>query len=234
MPVTQTEIGDWACGPCSIANSLGLEDIGAKDIILKMIQEPSMKYGKHRMMYTSEGGVCAEDIVHYISKYYGETFHCILLNRNLDEKGYAYVKRIHTQLKDSLEKRHRPILEIRSFVIKPTLEWEYKWFCTIAHFNVLVGVQESLEDEALGFTYTYTDSITGGTHTGFLVFDQFRNFSATGKFTVDANGKEEWEWLDEYPFMIAHAPHIQLETKNYPHQTRVITVLKNVITSSVV
>lgn len=226
--IKQTEIGSWACGPCSIAHSLGKEVGEVKDIILELIQTPSWKYDGKKKAYSSDNGITADDIVTFINKKYGKNFSLVFLDRVKEEKGIDFVRRIYNTLKEELKKDHKPIIEIRSFVVTPK-KWDYKWYCTIGHFNVIESVQPELEENAYGFSYKFIDSLTGQIEHGYLYFEKYRNYSATKGFTVNALGEEEWQWLTDYPYMVVITPNIHLNTEDYPFQARVITVLKSIM-----
>lgn len=235
--INQFKVGEWACGPCSIAHSLGKDVTEVKDIILELIQTPSWKYNGKQKAYSGDGGIAAYDIVKYVNTKYDKNLTLTFLDRHVkkeddkiveEEKGIDYVKRVHSILKEALTKEHKPIIEIRSFVVKPD-GWDYKWFCTIGHFNVIDSVQEELGENEHGFSYKFVDSLTGKLEHGYLYFEKYRNYAATRDFHVDDAGNEQWEWINEYPYMVAVTPNIHLNTQEYPFQARVITVLKAIM-----
>lgn len=234
----QQEIGQMACGPCSIVHSLSKKSEDVVSLILKCIETPSKKYEGKQMMYTGKGGMTSDDIVTVVKDLYDIQMKATFLNRTGDpksnakkikgEQGCKFVKRIHTLLKDALTKSHLPIVEIRSFVCEPQ-KWTYEWFCTMGHFHTIIEVQDQLMENSLGFTYKFKESLTGEIMDGYLYFNPYgEGYAATRDFTVDINGKEIWQWLDDFPYLEVVAP-IHLETDRCPYQARVVTVLKTLI-----
>lgn len=236
--ISQGNIGNMACGPCAIAHALK-KDIGeVKDIILDLLQTQSEKYkekehGGKRMMYSAQDGMVIDDMQIYLAKKYHLTFNLCYLNRNDNEKSNAFVHRIHKILLKATVSEYKPIVEIRSFVVKPCVNedesWDYKWFSTLGHFNVIAEVPEAIDDHALGFQYKFIDSLTGKLEFGYLYHEKYRDYHATRDFTVDVLGKEHWQWVTKYPYLIAITPNIHLNTEKLPYQARTITVLKSIL-----
>ena len=236
--ISQGKIGNMACGPCAIAHALKKDSAEVKDIILDLLQTQSEKYkekehGGKRMMYSAQDGMVIDDIQMYLAKKYSLTFNLCFLNKNDEEKSNAFVHRIHKILRETTLSEYKSIVEIRSFVVKPCVNadesWDYKWYSTLGHFNVIYEVPETLEEGALGFQYKFIDSLTGKIEHGYLYHEKYRDYHATRDFTVDVLGEEHWQWLTKFPYLVPITPNIHLNTETLPYQARTITVLKSIL-----
>lgn len=224
---------DSTCGPCAIVHSLNLER-KERDKIISDLKSMTSTKNITKKAFTEEYGVYIEDIIAYSNYKYRVNWKLNFLNMKDEEEKSSYVRRIYELLKNS----HKPIIEIRAFVAlacdlkkidknandETRLWFEYRWFNSGAHFHVVESVQETLNENDLGFSYRFIESMTGKVETGYIYFEQYKKYTAFRDHHMTED--PQWQWLSGTPFMLVITPSIEIgETKFYQRKVVVLRAI---------
>lgn len=235
--VSQTTLGENACGPCAVVNALlrtqapyrkvldslpGEKPLDkAQELIRWFSQRPSDAYPGEKA-YQPERGITWVDMTASFNELLRSQNVPLLegtyLDRKRDEDLSVHLERVHALLATSIRKGVPVVISVRSFA--PVQEkGEYVWSGFTGHYVTVTAVQERIDDEEKGFRFSYTDSFTGKVETGYAHIDEARNFSAA------KGDAKRWEWLPNRPFLLVTAPSLRLSTQNQPWHLRTIIIL---------
>ena len=149
------------------------------------------------------------------------------MDRKKDEPREKHLRRVHENLRRSLEAGFPPIIDLRSFAARPAGK-DYLWNGLMGHLVAVVEVQPKLSEDDNGFWFRYADSLTGKVETG-LAHLATRNFTATRRFSVGKDGSEQWEWVSDYPYLVVSSPTLRLGTDKEPWHDRTNIVLRHAV-----
>jgi hypothetical protein len=243
--VSQQALGDMACGPCALYNAFAqgspeLRDLAYRlpgdtptDRVRSLIQRYGSKasetYRGTRTRFTPVHGLASADGLalandwledYQLARVWGD-----YLERAKDETGNQHLRRVHALCKGSLAAGLPPVLELRSFAARPYGK-DYRWDALAGHLVALVEIQPALAEGEKGFSFRFADSLSGRVEFGYLHLEEARSFAATKRFTVSAQGKEQWEWLAGFPYLQVTAPSLRLLTDREPWHARTTITLR--------
>lgn len=243
--VSQSSLGENACGPCAIVNALqkstglyqdGLRYAGgqnameiSKSLIERFSKMPSQSY-PGEMVYDPKRGITWRDMEFCMSSLFAHRKDAMLkggyLDRQKDELLSDHVRRVHKLLANSLKAGLPVVTSLRSFAPAQQQDGKHEWVGLHGHFVTIVSVQDQMTDSELGFRFEYADSFTGNNHVGYAYADEARNFTAAKGDAV------KWEWLNDRPFLLVAAPSLRLGTQKQPWYLRTIITLNHAVYAS--
>lgn len=239
----QTNIGQYACGPCSIINQVllstpaeraGYEKIPgrtaadkARTIIEKYAQRPSLTYGDNKPTMR-EKGINWGDMIHLTNWVRQDAGLPLLkgdyLRRVPPEDGASHVKRVHKIFKDSIDGGVLPIINFLSqTAYQDSSNGKWEWSTLTGHLCTLVEVPEKLAENEQGFRFRYADSYSGRIETGYLYFSQARNFASWDGDPM--TGK----WTKHRPFLVVASPTLNMGTRDEDWYKRTKIILNYAI-----
>lgn len=253
--ISQIDIGNNACAPCAIYNSLANGSPECRAVCLKLVGDrpedrirnlissyglkPSESYSATRLRYTDENGMSADDQLLFFNEILSDSglpnAAASYLDRKKDEPSSSHLRRVHSMFVESLDAGMPPIVEFRSFAARPPGLVEklrgggHKWHGLAGHSVALVEIQPELRDDDSGFWCRYADSASGQVESAFVHVEQVRDFVATKQFTVTDKGEEVWDWVSDYPYLLITAPTQLLNTQVEPGHVRTIITLRHAI-----
>ena len=243
--LTQAEVGDNACGPCVLINSLARGDAKLKSlldvipgetrhdqvrhIIKKYGSKPSEEYKGKKPRYQETSGITWIDMRHIVNELFADyeldPVQGTYLDRGKKEPLAEHLKRVHRLLARSLKAGFPPLLSVRSFYAKDQGKEgkEFLWEGLHGHWVTVVDIQPDLADNEKGFRFGYADPSTGKIEYGYAYFDEARSFTAA------KGNAEKWEWLTDRPFLCVVAPSLRLQTQTTPWSSRTVIILNYAI-----
>jgi hypothetical protein len=240
--LTQAEVGENACGPCALINSLSrgddqlkrlLERLPGKtshDKLRQLIKDygskPSEEYKGKKPRYQEASGITWVDMRHFVSDLFADRdlgpIQGSYLDRDKKEPLADHLQRVHRLLARSLAAGFPPVLSIRSFYAKDQGK-EFRWEGLHGHWVTLVEIPKELAENEKGFRFGYADSVTGKVEYGYVYYDEARSFAAA------KGNAEKWEWLHDRPFLCITAPSLRLLTQTAPWSARTVIILNYAI-----
>ncbi len=242
--VGQKNIGEWACGPCSIYNTLALGNPAmaaaasrlpgataeerVRAIIAKYGSRPSEAYLGHRPRFLPDKGMATKDLAAALNEVMADfrlpPVQADFLNVLPGESADGHLRRVHDRLAASLAAGFPPVVEFRSFSAQPKAESKdgYLWEGLCAHYVVVAAVGEV---STVGFSLRLADPYNGRLIDAFVYAERHRAFTATKDFTLDAEGKPKWEWISGYPYLLVLLPQIPLKIQKEPWHNRTTVTL---------
>ncbi|MBC7816120.1 MAG: hypothetical protein IAG10_04395 [Planctomycetaceae bacterium] len=248
--IKQENLGDMACAPCAILNmaasgsekmqpcvaalSGNTSEQRVRALIDKYGSKQSTTYVDKRNRYTAQHGVALQELPDMVNDFLASKSTIQVaggfLDRNKDESSEKHLRRVWDVLRKSLDAGVPPIIELRSFVARPSGS-EFKWEGLMGHFVVVVELDPVVLEGEKGFRFRFADSYTGKIETGYAHAEEIRNFSATRKFSVTPEGVEQYEWITDYPYLLVNAPSLRLLTQKEPWHARTTIVLRHAVVS---
>lgn len=235
--VSQTAVGEYACGPCALVNALlrarhpyrqalqsldGLSTVDqARELASRFGAQPSQVEAGQRM-FQRERGITWVDL-HAATNHWFEGVGVPplaggFLDRRKGEPLSEHMQRVHRLLQRSIEVGMPVVASVRSFAPAPADDGGHLWHGLVGHYIAITDVS-LLTSGDKGFTIRYVDSETGAEESGYVSFDEARNFTA-------AKGDwSKWEWLVDRPFLVVTAPSLRLGTELQPWHLRTVIVL---------
>ncbi len=244
--IGQSRVGEAACGPCALANSLSHGDSGTRDafqelpggsaearvetLIARYGTRPSETYGPRRGRYSPDAGLTADDMPYLANDVLAAGKRPGVRGEYLDSPGseeeHAHLRRIHGLLATSLARGMPPVVEIRAFSADPTGHGTAAWVNLYAHWLALLAVEPTtLPPRASGFSCRFADSFTGRVIPGFAYAELYRPFNATRGFTMKADGTKDWHWVSGHPYVLLNVPDLPLLTQWRPWHERTLIAL---------
>lgn len=228
--VRQNMIGENACGPCALINSLRAAD---KTELLNQLGEESDEekarqfieqygnlvsetYGNRRTAYTVENGATDSDMQLMLNTFLKDQglgpMNGQYVERVEDETNVAYVARIHELISQSLERGFHPLLSVRALAAEFGEDnGRFLWNSKGGHW-IAVHEVGSISKDGLGFTIDFSDSLSGKNLTGYFYHEPYRKSTVPMTFTVDEEGNEIWNWKSSDQCMMLNSPGMPLGT----------------------
>jgi hypothetical protein len=247
--VTQPK-GGWACYPSAVYNSLANGSSVARDRVadlpgetdLERVQfltseygsKPSTSYAGTRSRYSVDKGITAEDALELFADALPEAAGFTVRGEYLDRiegEGWGdHLLRVHGMLNSSLTREFPPVLMFRAFAAKTPQEAEAEsWHGLFGHAVALLQIQKSVEAEDAGFWIRFADSTSGKIEHGFVYAERNQNFTATREFELSEDGTLNWNWISDFPYLLAQAPSLSLLTEREPWNVRTTVTLQHAI-----
>jgi hypothetical protein len=205
-----------ATGDRVLLGSLGGKGFEAKarNFIAEFGGLESEPYGKLRTAYTDAHGASDVDLKRMVNAFLVsrgavpvEGLHLV---RGEDEDVPAFVRRIHALVRASIETEFHPLLSVRALAAEFNARRKKTvWNSKGGHWVAVHGVGEITPD-GLGFTLTFSDSISGKRLGGFVHVDAHRKARVPITFTVNENGDEDWTWIPGDKCLQVTAPGMPL------------------------
>jgi hypothetical protein len=238
--LTQRDVGVNACGPCAVFNALEWGDPGLRKLadslpgsspqekvshlISTIGKKPSNAY-RGDTLYDPDSGMAPSDLVIFTNLILAGSGQKTVTGSFLDlrnsESSTQHVRRVFLLLKNSLDAGFPPIASFRSFVAEDheIFGGGYEWHAKQNHFVPIVDLPAKLAPGQTGFSFSYLDSETGRIEYAFIYAEKLRPYDA------ERGDNANWTWLNGYPFLMAAAPTLDLETSGSQWHDRSIIVL---------
>ncbi|PQO33438.1 hypothetical protein C5Y96_11380 [Blastopirellula marina] len=247
--IGQAEIGPNGCGPCAVVNSLSmaknakvlalLEGDSLQDQAQSFINDfgdgESIPYGARRAAYTKENGVADVDLLQMLQKIWPQnqtpSVSGTYLNREDDESPEEFVKRCHALMSASIDRGFHPLLSVRAMAAEHNKKDDkYEWNSKGGHWIAIHAVGEVTSDQR-GFTFSFSDSLSGKICTGYLYIDLERPAVVPLDFTADDKGTEKWNWVSNSKTLTLIAPDMPLGTKRAKWHERTFIAVRYLISA---
>lgn len=234
--VDQLDYSTVSCGPASILNSFrfgnperlkfynslkgdsGLDKL--KNLIEKYFQGKSDYYKSSDVI--DEEGVRSLDLLKRTNNILEgsgirEVNGCYL-DRQPQETGRHFVKRIARMLKGSLDKGVPIIAVVAAYSTKNERE-KMGWERVGGHFVVIRSIKIDPSKEVLSFDCNYIDPEGGCIRRAFVFAEERRPYGAWKYLGDDKN-----EWLSNNPFLLFTAPFLDIgiKQKKWHHRTQLL------------
>ena len=250
--LSQWSIGEKGCGPCAVINSLigtrdaelleALEGRRAVDKARSFIREygdaESVKYREHRKCFSRDHGTADLDLQHMINTFLRENEGVPVQGMHVQradwERTHRYIRRIHAILDGSISAKFHPIVSVRALAAEKADEPDengdekFVWNGKGAHW-ITVNSVGKISQDGLGFVMNFSDSISGRKLSGYIHVERHRAAVVPMTFTVNDEGKEEWDWVSSKQCLMINAPGMPLGTVQAKWQQRTFTVLRYLI-----
>ncbi len=222
--IDQMWLSDMACGPAAVLNSMrfgppeyqqlfdelpgntGLEKL---DYVVRVFgSKPSDDYESGTRI-RSLGGMSAEDLKHfYMDSLKGNkaipTISGVYLDRLKFESDQHFVWRTHKLLALSIKRGVPPIIHL--WAVAPVIsdgKITSLWGGLVSHFATVTSIQDSLENQDLGFYFKYIDPNGGILHSGYIYSEK--------RFFAGVKGNDEKFKIKDSPpssFLVATVPSL--------------------------
>lgn len=249
--LNQWAIGEKGCGPCAVTNSLigahsselleALEGTRAIEKTRSFIQKygsaESKKYREHRTCYSAQHGTADIDLEHMVNEFLRENEQPAVdgthIQRDDYERTRTYIRRIHALLEDSIKADFHPLVSVRALAAEKAETDDdepekYVWNGKGAHWIAVRSVGE-ITDDGQGFVINFADSLSGRKLSGFIHVQRHRPAAVPMTFTVNDDGKEDWNWVYSRECLMINAPGMPLGTVDAKWHERTFTALRYLI-----
>lgn len=243
----QSAIGPNGCGPCAVINSFKAADNtralnalkGAT--LLKKAQSfiadygtlPSVPYRGRRNAYSDANGIADADLLNMLNRFASNHQLPPLLGRHIHRKSKesarGFVRKFHNRILRSIDRGFHPILSVRALAAEyDTSRNGYVWNSKGGHWLAIHSAGD-IENNGLSFAITFSDSLSGKIYSGLVSIDLDRPAKVPLNFTVDSNGKEQWNWVKNDTTLTLVAPGMPLGTKRANWNERAFIALRYLI-----
>ena len=232
--LAQQEMGDWACGPVSVINSLlhardtaalrfleGEKPIEkARSFAARFGSSPSLVYGQPRPAYSETAGTTDLDLLAMVQALHRQLNKPapagLWLVRQPDESAAAFLARFEQTLQSSIQAGFPPLLSVRSAKADTPPDQAQddapiQWWGIYGHWVAVTAVHRLPTDDPL-LTLTLADSLSGKQLGALVHAGHPRQAKVPMRFTVDAAGKEKWTWEGSDDCLFLCAPSLPLGT----------------------
>lgn len=234
----QMAVSKIGCGPTAILHSLrfgndarraafdAVPGDGAEKIKLIMdvhARKPSGEYQKGERLRGD--GIACRDLTDMMNEVLAEAklpaVEGIFLNREKHETPEALLRRVHGRMARSLEAGVPVIVSLRTFAAQPDRKKAdgYSWHGLHGHYIVVTRIPRELSEFDRGFPFTYLNSDPGKMESGYIYAETVRGFCAI------RGNDEDFEWLEDSPFLLITAPKLKMKTQNQPWWARTTITL---------
>ncbi|OVE76604.1 hypothetical protein BVX98_05490 [bacterium F11] len=217
-----------ACGPTSVLNALkfgktsfqsiyrGLSGYNDKDKLRFLINQYGSKASqveRGETLYGENRGMKADDILPFFNSILKdhslENVQGTYFERKSNESTIDHLYRIHQLLSKSLLSEVPIITSIRSFASQErSSDSSFKWQGVAAHVILITRVPKDLKSSQKGFPFNYIDPDSGSLYEGYIYVEDIRDFHA-----IKGSGETDFKWIEDSPFLLVIAPHLNLDTK---------------------
>jgi hypothetical protein len=185
-----------------------------------------VKPGKRN--YIAGVGMHSEDILAtfnaLLSDYEAPPLKGMSADRLGGETSFAYLRRIHQYLSESLLRKIPVVATVESYAAyeykdNPSLKWKGAY----SHSIVITSIPRALAPYEKGFAFRFVDSLHGAIEQGYVYTEDAREFQA-----VRRTGSG-FEWISGSPFLLVILPSLGLATELEPSNNRTIMTLSYII-----
>ena len=245
--VCQVPMGRNACGPCAGLNSLiqaknvrildslagdsGLDK--SRSFALHFGASDSSISGIHRTAYSDEHGTADADLSLMVNRLFQNSaapgVASNYLVREAGETPSDFVMRVQSNFDASIRAGFHPLLSLRAVAAQYDKASESNsWNSMGGHWVAVHGV-DAASDDGLSFVIHFSDSLTGEMQTGFVYFNKHRRAKVPMQFTVNSEGREEWNWVSITDALTLVAPGMPLGTRRAQWNERAFITLRYAI-----
>ena len=229
--VAQQQMGDNACGPCALINSLlqskdtpslsmlaGTDPLDkARDFARRFGAGRSVAFGELRKAYSDENGTTDRDLLAMINRMRSEQGADPLSGQYLTkapgETQRAFTQRIKRLIEDSIATGFAPLLSVRSVKAERNDAGEYEWNGIAGHWVCIVGIEETGTADPL-LVLRLADSLSGKIIGALLYNGEPRGAKVPMACEVGLDGKETWDWMQSDNCLFLSAPELTMGTNN--------------------
>lgn len=242
--IVQDKVGRNTCGACALVHSLtkaknisalnkleGQNSIEkAKGFIKRLDSLTSPVYNNLKPIYQPNSGIADIDLLIQINKLLIEASKPEVKGKFIqraEESPKDFVKQTHKTLTDSIKNGFHPLLSIRAMAAEYSEKnKKFLWNSKGGHW---VAVHKIGPLSKLGFTITFSDSLTGEMKEGYINAELHRGAAVPMNFTVDEQGKEQWEWVSNEKTLQLTSPEMPLGTKRAKWHERTFIAIRYLI-----
>jgi hypothetical protein len=225
--VFQKYVGDCACGPCAIFNAFQFggapfNDLAATlpgnrpaDKVRALIQlygdKPSL-VTPAQPRYLATGGMWDADVAPFINDWLADSGKRPITGERLTlqahESSHDYLERVYSELSHSLAAGFPPVVNLQSFAAHRGFFHAY-WKWMDGHFVTVVAVQDSLAENATGFTMWVADSESGRVLPVFVHAGENLPATTLASSRVQRSGKSLESSTGTYPYLMIQSPKLE-------------------------
>jgi hypothetical protein len=178
--------------------------------------------------YIADVGMYSEDILAtfnaLLSDYKAPQLKGMYAERLSGETSFAYLRRVHQHLSQSLSKKTPIVASVESYAAYEYKDYpSLKWKGGYSHNILITSVPRELAAYEKGFTFTFVDSLQGTIEQGYVYAEDTREFQA-----VRRNGPD-FEWMSGSPLLLVVLPSLSLGTEREAWNIRTIMTLSYII-----
>jgi hypothetical protein len=225
--ISQSDIGDCACGPCAAFNAFQFGDPALNNLAATLPGDaPSDKvralirrYGgkpsvvtRTQPRYLAKGGMWEDDIVPFINdclKTGGDApIRGERLVRGDNESGNACLRRVYHELNHSLAAGFPPVVNLQAYTEhKSFFHHDWKWMD--GHFVTVIAVQDTLPQDASKFSMWVADSESGRVLEVSVYADQTRQSASLPGSRKQRSGKAPAQIDRDHPWLTIQSPKLE-------------------------
>jgi len=240
--IQQGPAKDGYCGPACILNAMQfgspffhdsfvkLENEICNQSVLESVIEKSRNWkssvrGKGQLFNKETGfSMCSEDTPLLFRKLFplkeGVKINGQIVRQRDEESSRSHLEKIHSLITQSFSAGLPPIgsFTLYAAYAKPK-ERNPKWHRQAKHSVCIVGVEEKLPNQALGFCIVVLDPLDGRLKNGYLFAEKIRPFGA------DIGSEKYAEWVKGTPFLNFVCPAMSLSEGDIAWSQRTTVLL---------
>jgi hypothetical protein len=225
--ISQSDIGDCACGPCAVFNAFqfgdpslnNLADVLPGDVPADKVRALIDRYGSEPSVvtrtqprYLANGGMWEDDLVPFINDCLKTGGDAPVRGERLalqgNETGNACLRRVYNELNHSLSAGFPPVVNLQAYTEHKGFFHDY-WKWMDGHFVTVVSVQKSLPQNASKFSMWVADSQSGRVLEVFVYADQNRQAASLAGSQTQRSGKAPVQLAHEYPWLTIESPRLE-------------------------
>jgi len=225
--LAQDEVGECACGPCSIFNAFQFGDAGLNRLasrlpgdapadkvrcLIRMYGEKPSVISRDEPRYLAQGGMWDADLVPFANDWLKDSGAPPVTGERLtprwNETAGEHLQRVYNQLSHSLAAGFPPVVNLQSYVARRNLFHHY-WKWMDGHFVTVVGVQHTLPGDASRFSMWVADSQTGKMLEVTVSADGNRPSSTMAESRAQRSGRESAHPAGNGPYLTIQSPRLE-------------------------
>ena len=224
--LSQGDVGDCACGPCSIFNAFQFGGAPLTNLVAMLPGatqadkvrfliatyggKPSIVY-RDEPRYLSNAGMWEDDLVPFINDWLKQSGAAPVagepLSQQRNETSHAHLRRVYSELSRSLAAGFPPIVNLQSYMETGTFFHRWRWLD--GHFVTVVGVQGELEPDASKFCMWVADSQTGRILQVFIYADRHSSSTSLAGDPMERSGKMPLPQPQSSPYLTIESPKLE-------------------------
>lgn len=225
--ISQTDIGDCACGPCAVFNAFQFGDPALNNLAAALpgdapadkIRALIQQYGgkpsvvtRSQPRYLAQGGMWEDDLVPFIndclkaggaSPVRGDRL-ALQGNETADD----CLRRLYSELNHSLRAGFPPVINLQAYTEHKTFFHHY-WKWMDGHFVTVIAVQNTLPRDASKFYMWVADSESGRILQVFVYADQNRQSALLAGSPAQRSGKAPVQMARDHPWLTIQSPKLE-------------------------
>jgi hypothetical protein len=225
--ISQSDIGDCACGPCAVFNAFQFGDPALNnlakalpgDVPADKVRALIQRYGgkpsvvtRSQPRFLADGGMWEDDLVPFINDCLKADGDAPVRGERLtlqgNETGNTCMRRVYDELSHSLSAGFPPIINLQAYTEHKSFFHHY-WKWMDGHFVTVVSVQKALPKDASKFSMWVADSQSGRVLQVSVYSDQNRQAPSLAGSQTQRSGKAPVQLAHDYPWLTIESPKLE-------------------------